>query len=134
MNVYQTNIDGVFVGITTADPDPLDENNMLIPAGCVEIEPPATKEGQFARWYGSAWAVEDVLAPESAPKPEPVDPTVSARDQRNSLLAASDWTMIPDVPVDQVAWATYRQGLRDIPQQAGFPNNITWPVEPEEVL
>lgn len=30
----------------------------------------------------------------------------------------------------QAAWATYRQALLDVPQQDGFPNNITWPTEP----
>ena len=132
MHVYQTNIDGAFVGITTADPDPLDENNMLIPAGCLEIKPPETKEGQFARWDGSAWAVEDVPAPEpeQEPEPEPVDPAVSVRDQRNSLLTASDWTMLQDAPVDQVAWATHRQELRDVTAQAGFPDEVIWPTKP----
>ena len=31
----------------------------------------------------------------------------------------------------QAAWATYRQALLDVPQQEGFPNDITWPTEPE---
>ena len=53
------------------------------------------------------------------------------RSQRNSLLAASDWTQVLDAPVDQVAWAAYRQALRDITAQAGFPQNINWPVAPE---
>lgn len=54
----------------------------------------------------------------------------SARDQRNRLLTASDWTQVADAPVDQAAWATYRQALRDVPTQAGFPHDITWPTEP----
>jgi hypothetical protein len=53
------------------------------------------------------------------------------RTKRDSLLAQSDWTQVADAPVDQAAWATYRQALRDIPSQAGFPNEITWPTEPE---
>jgi hypothetical protein len=53
------------------------------------------------------------------------------RTKRDSLLAASDWTQVADAPVDQAAWATYRQALRDMPSQAGFPNTINWPVEPE---
>jgi hypothetical protein len=52
------------------------------------------------------------------------------RYNRDRLLAASDWTQVSDAPVDQAAWATYRQALRDIPQQAGFPENITWPEMP----
>jgi len=54
-----------------------------------------------------------------------------ARDQRDALLADSDWTQVPDAPVDQAAWATYRQALRDVPQQAGFPEDINWPTTPE---
>jgi hypothetical protein len=53
-----------------------------------------------------------------------------ARAQRNTLLAASDWTQVADAPVDQAAWATYRQELRDITSQEGFPEAITWPVAP----
>ena len=52
-----------------------------------------------------------------------------ARANRDSLLTASDWTQVADAPVDQAAWATYRSLLRDVPQQAGFPDNVTWPTE-----
>jgi hypothetical protein len=53
-----------------------------------------------------------------------------AKTLRDRLLAASDWTQVSDAPVDQAAWATYRQALRDVPQQEGFPDNITWPEVP----
>jgi hypothetical protein len=52
------------------------------------------------------------------------------RTERDAKLAATDWTQVADAPVDQAAWATYRQALRDIPAQVGFPNEITWPTEP----
>ena len=52
------------------------------------------------------------------------------RSQRDRLLKASDWTQVPDAPVDQQAWATYRQALRDIPQQEGFPESVVWPEKP----
>ena len=54
-----------------------------------------------------------------------------ARTERDRLLADSDWTQVADAPVDQAAWATYRQALRDVPEQAGFPDNINWPTKPE---
>lgn len=54
------------------------------------------------------------------------------REDRNALLVASDWTQIADAPVDQGAWAVYRQELREITSQEGFPNNILWPTQ--EVL
>lgn len=53
------------------------------------------------------------------------------RTERDAKLTESDWTQVSDAPVDQAAWATYRQALRDIPSQAGFPNEVTWPTEPE---
>ena len=52
------------------------------------------------------------------------------RNQRNNLIAASDWTQLADSPADKTAWATYRQALRDIPEQEGFPNTIQWPTPP----
>ena len=52
------------------------------------------------------------------------------RTERDIKLTQSDWTQVADAPVDKAAWATYRQALRDIPSQAGFPNEVVWPVEP----
>ena len=54
------------------------------------------------------------------------------REQRNQLLLASDWTQLGDAPVDQTAWAQYRQQLRDVTLQAD-PYNILWPTAPSEV-
>jgi len=51
-----------------------------------------------------------------------------ARTYRDELLAASDSKVWPDYVTD--AWRTYRQSLRDVPTQAGFPKTITWPDEP----
>lgn len=57
---------------------------------------------------------------------------VSVRADRDARLAASDWTQGKDIS-DAVSmkWAVYRQALRDVPQQTGFPENITWPDKPE---
>ena len=52
------------------------------------------------------------------------------RADRNKRLADCDWTQLPDAPVDAQAWATYRQALRDITAQAGFPWDVQWPVAP----
>lgn len=54
----------------------------------------------------------------------------SARQSRTDKLKDSDWTQVADAPVDQAAWATYRQALRDITSQTGFPWTINWPVAP----
>lgn len=52
------------------------------------------------------------------------------RIKRNTLLSNSDWTQLEDAPVDKAAWATYRQALRDITEQDGFPVNVEFPAEP----
>jgi hypothetical protein len=54
----------------------------------------------------------------------------SVRDQRKTKLAESDWTQIADSTADKAAWATYRQALRDVPSQSGFPWEVTWPTTP----
>lgn len=54
-----------------------------------------------------------------------------ARTTRNKLLQETDWTQAKDIP-DNIssAWTTYRQALRDITSQEGFPTNINWPQKP----
>ncbi len=53
------------------------------------------------------------------------------RGERNEKLAATDWTQAADVPQSiKDSYASYRQALRDISNQSGFPNEITWPIAP----
>ena len=54
--------------------------------------------------------------------------TIQVRAQRDAWLASSDNMALADRITEE--WRTYRQALRDIPAQAGFPTNITWPTEP----
>ena len=54
----------------------------------------------------------------------------NVRASRDVKLAESDWTQVADAPVDKAVWATYRQALRDITAQSGFPWTITWPDAP----
>jgi hypothetical protein len=49
---------------------------------------------------------------------------------RNGELARTDWTQVADAPVDQNAWATYRQALRDLPASNADPRAIEFPVVP----
>jgi hypothetical protein len=66
--------------------------------------------------------------------PEPIETvqqrldrlTSEVRSERNRLLAASDWTQLQDTTVS-ADWQTYRQSLRDIPDQPDFPESIDWP-------
>ena len=54
----------------------------------------------------------------------------AVRTERDQRLAASDWTQLPDAPVDAAAWASYRQQLRDLPQNYILPSDVEWPEEP----
>lgn len=58
----------------------------------------------------------------------------SVRTQRGEKLKDSDWTQVADAlldaPVTKTAWAEYRQALRDVTNQEGFPWTITWPEQP----
>ena len=49
---------------------------------------------------------------------------------RDTELARTDWTQVADAPVDQIAWATYRQALRDLPSSNKDPRAIELPVAP----
>lgn len=59
-----------------------------------------------------------------------IEQAKSARDDRTKRLSDCDWTQIADSTADKAAWATYRQALRDITTQAGFPWAVDWPVAP----
>jgi hypothetical protein len=55
------------------------------------------------------------------------------RAQRDKLLAETDWTQVADAPIDSAtrsAMRIYRQALRDITEQEGFPTNVVWPEMP----
>jgi len=54
----------------------------------------------------------------------------SVRQTRGDKLKDSDWTQVADAPVNKAAWATYRQALRDVTGQQGFPWTIQWPEMP----
>ena len=57
----------------------------------------------------------------------------SARQKRDRLIATTDYLVTPDYPIESDRLAKvkiYRQALRDIPEQSGFPRTITWPEKP----
>ncbi len=58
------------------------------------------------------------------------------RDKRNTLLADTDYLIQPDYPIsdeDREAVKAYRQSLRNITKQDGFPRNVVWPDKPEVI-
>ena len=61
------------------------------------------------------------------------DLAAEAREKRNALIAETDYMAMPDYPLDEerkAALIAYRQALRDVPEQAGFPRQIDWPTKP----
>lgn len=65
------------------------------------------------------------------------DRAKAAREKRDELLTETDYLLMPDYPISEEALAalkTYRQALRDVPEQTGFPNTIEWPSKPEVIL
>jgi hypothetical protein len=80
------------------------------------------------KWY-TKYSVADMDADQIAAKD--AEQASAVRSERNAQLTASDWTQLPDAPVDHAAWAAYRQDLRDITNQSGFPWTIDWPTQPE---
>jgi hypothetical protein len=80
------------------------------------------------KWY-TKYSVADMDADAIAAKD--AEQAKSVRTSRGDKLKDSDWTQVADAPVDKAAWATYRQALRDVTQQSGFPWTIEWPTQPE---
>ena len=73
---------------------------------------------------------------EAVPVPEPTEQELASRvrSQRDAKLSATDYLIVPDYPIspeDLEAVKVYRQALRDISEQSGFPKNVQWPVEPQ---
>lgn len=74
------------------------------------------------------------LLPEGASFKKPSD--ISAQEERvlrDELLRQSDWAVLPDAPLSdekKQEWMAYRQALRDIPQQSGFPEQVVMPELP----
>jgi len=115
--VYRNNEDGNPASIQAQ----IDGKSMSVP-----LDPGNRHYAEIMRQVETG---ELVVEPDPGPSEEQL--AAQARTQRDALLSQSDWTQVPDAPVDQTAWAEYRQALRDLPQQAGFPTEITWPVKPE---
>lgn len=62
-------------------------------------------------------------------QPSDADLQMFVRSQRNSLLAETDYLALSDNTMTS-DMQSYRQALRDIPSQSGFPTNVTWPTKP----
>lgn len=78
---------------------------------------PATFDYQTKQWVRDTSVQEELV-----------------KNQRDELLYQSDWTQIPNNPLTeqkQQEWAVYRQQLRDVTDQSGYPFDVIWPTKPE---
>jgi len=91
----------------------------------IHFMPGKTEQHQVWDWSQFAW-----IDPRSTQ--EKYDQAAAqVRANRNKLLQSSDWTQLQDISNSvRSAWVTYRQALRDISSQTGFPFNINWPEQP----
>jgi hypothetical protein len=117
-------------------------NDILLPLGYVGIHAPNSEnleqtndleygvkvikyvDGRFERKLILLPVSEDRKASRIKNKADRV------RQKRNKLLVDTDWTQLSDTVVNKELWASYRQALRDISAQDGFPWTITWPIAP----
>lgn len=97
-----------------------------------------SKYSELAQWCNknNAMIVDQGDYYEAVPVPEPTEQELASmvRSQRDSKLSATDYLVVPDYPIsteDLEAVKVYRQALRDIPEQSGFPKNVQWPSEPQ---
>lgn len=133
----------------TSIPSPITEEAINSLGGDVVFEGPQATGGtvyQYSQYAGveqldGKWYTKYILGPvftdneestaaeqEAAYKAlKDAEQAKNVREQRNRLLADSDWTQLVDAPVDSAIWAAHRQALRDITKQDGFPFNVVWP-------
>lgn len=93
----------------------------------IEVAPVKTESGWFQAWEIKPLPAETVAANQQKAYEQRA---AEIRASRNDFLKQSDWTQVDDAPVDKTAWAAYRQSLRDVPTQEGFPWDVTWPKKP----
>ena len=82
--------------------------------------------------WTQVWEVTDASAEEIQNRTE--TKATSVREVRNIEISVCDWTQLPDTPLTtekKQEWAVYRQELRDITSQPGFPWEVDWPIKPK---
>lgn len=107
----------------TAEPD-YDQDTQRI-----EQDSPVLNDGKWKQ----SWRIVELTEQEKQARQQLkyASASQSVRSDRDALLRASDWTQLNDTPGEvKAAYVQYRQALRDVPSQAGFPWNVTWPIHP----
>jgi len=79
------------------------------------------------KWY-TKYSVADMI--DEAKAAADANQATNVRNERNRKLTETDWRFRSDL-TPSPAWIDYCQALRDVPTQAGFPWDVTWPTQPE---
>lgn len=118
-------------GTTKTDPSTFTQDD-LVYAGYTQVpDKPSITNTQVLSWDSVivSWSVRDKTAEEL--QQELNAAWAILRSQRNALLRESDWTQLADATVNSLAWANYRQELRDLPANTQNPYSPIWPTPPE---
>lgn len=114
-------------GAITGVVDALSQRVDLESGALVDWQPPAPADDEFRTFAWDAQLRRWIATPTAAALAR------DARAERDRLLTACDWVTARSIdegePVS-AAWAAYRHALREVPEQAGFPHAIDWPVHP----
>lgn len=122
IRVYEIKANGFLGGFKDIDP------SEGIGLGWTYDAPPSDAPH---RWEAGEWIPCEELPYSPASGVDTTQAAESVRADRDARLAATDWTQLKDVPAEvSQKWAAYRQALRDVPEQMGFPLAIDWPVAP----
>ena len=115
-------------GIFHVMPDPQPEHDPLVQTVVRDPEPhnneTAVNEDTGETYKTGRWVIGYTV--ENKPQDQAED---AVRNQRNRLLSDTDWMALSDNTMTP-SWASYRQALRDITAQEGFPYNVIWPAKP----
>jgi hypothetical protein len=135
MKILIQNSNILAVGSLTETADAITSTDAVYPkhiiTGWEIVE--ATLPADYA--YGKYTFSNDVFTPKVIlhSKAETAEKVESVRAIRNTLLTECDWVAIRAFETESsvsAQWATYRQSLRDVPAQAGFPWTVTYPDKP----
>lgn len=119
----------VYTGNVTAFECPIEKGVFNMPAYTTDAEPLPPRGEDLVFFNGTGWEYLEVIAnTEEEVLPTTEELAAAARNKRNSLLAASDYTQLQDYTGDLKKAQSYRQALRDLPKQKGFPTKIEWPT------
>ncbi|WP_420885022.1 phage tail assembly chaperone [Alloalcanivorax xenomutans] len=129
---------GRYTGRDEALPDP-EGGQPMVPGNATLVAPPQpSSDGEVAVWRSrtASWELVPDYVEEDVLNDSPLSEeqlATAARRHRNGLLRGCDWTQVPDSPLgesERQEWQMYRQALREVPEQEGFPTEINWPASP----